>query len=66
MLLAHIATLYAVINILYIIVIQALEKFLTKWLKDTKQIKTFTILHKTLPISVHLVFDSCVGTVILG
>ncbi len=30
--------------ILYIIVIQVLGKFLTKWLKDTKQIKTFKML----------------------
>ncbi len=46
--LAHIATLYAVINLYtvpYIIVIQVLGKFLSKWLKDTKQIKTFKMLH---------------------
>ncbi len=46
--LAYIAILYAVINIyryiLYIIVIRVLGKFLTKWLKDTKQIKTFKML----------------------
>ncbi len=48
MLLAHIATLYAVIHLytvhLYIIVIQVLGKFLTKWLTDTKQISTFKML----------------------
>ncbi len=44
--LAHIVTLYAVIKIyiLYIIVIQVLGKFLTNWLKDTKQITTFEML----------------------
>ncbi len=41
----HCHPIYAVINLYTVhIVIQVLGKFLTKWLKDTKQIKTFKML----------------------
>ncbi len=43
---AHCHPIYAVINLYTVhIVIQVLGKVLTKWLKDTKQIKTFKMLH---------------------
>ncbi len=41
----HCHPIYAVISLYTVyIVIQVLGKFLTKWLKDTKQIKTFKML----------------------
>ncbi len=41
----HCHPIYAVTNLYTVhIVIQVLGKFLTKWLKDTKQIKTFKIV----------------------
>ncbi len=41
----HCHPIYAVINLYTVhIVIQVIGKFLTKWLKDTKQIKTFKML----------------------
>ncbi len=38
----HCHPIYVVIK--YIYTVQVLGKFLTKWLKDTKQIKTFKML----------------------